>query len=182
MAGESLSDQDLCRVTGATVTMAANFLKRVALPNLFRLGYETMPEEGAPAAHARWIPGYILAHKREIVTAREIGRAYRPLRGKPADLGEAMAMLTDAGWIMSTEGRHDSLRWAVNPAVHRSFEAAATAERDRREQVRQALQAGIGEFTNASPEDLAELLNQGLSIDDAAAQLGISRATAYRWK
>jgi hypothetical protein len=53
MAGTALSDRDLCRVTGPTVTMAANFLKRVVLPNLFRLGYETLPEEGAPAGHAR---------------------------------------------------------------------------------------------------------------------------------
>jgi transposase len=36
--------------------------------------------------------------------------------------------------------------------------------------------------TNVSPADLNELLNQGLSIEVAAAQLGISRATAYRWK
>ena len=36
------------------------------------------------------------------ITAREIGRAYRPLRGKPLEIDEAMAVLIDAGWASSS--------------------------------------------------------------------------------
>jgi len=38
--------RDLYQVAGPTVTMAAIFLRRIMLPNLFRLGFETLPEEG----------------------------------------------------------------------------------------------------------------------------------------
>ena len=71
----------------------------------------------------------------------------------------------------------------MNPAVHHNFAVAAQAEKERREQVREALQACIGELaSSATPPALNELLAQGASLEDAAAQLGISRATAYRWK
>jgi hypothetical protein len=122
-------------VTGPNVTTAAAFLRRVALPNLFRLGFETMPEEGAPAEHARWLAGYILAHQSETITAREIGRAYRPLRGKPLETDHAMAVLCDASWATPTEGRHDGARWTINPAVHHQFASAAALERKRCERV-----------------------------------------------
>jgi Protein of unknown function (DUF3987) len=132
MRGEALSDRDLCRVTVPTVTAAATFLRRIALPNLFRLGYETIPEEGQPAAHVRWLAGYILAHQSEQIRAREIGRVYRPLRGKPQETAEIMAVFCDAGWATVTDTRHDSLCWRINPAVHGRFKEAAEAERKRR--------------------------------------------------
>ena len=125
----------------------------------------------------------ILAHRAEYITASEIGRAYRPLRGKPAGIGEAMAVLNDAGWTRPVESRHDGARWAINPAAYKVFAAAAAAERDRRAQVRQAIKTQVADFVvDARPEDLADLLQQGLSIEAAATQLGISRATAYRWR
>jgi hypothetical protein len=183
IAGERLSGEDLCRVTGATVTMAATFLKRIVLPNLFRLGFETLPENGAPAGHARWIAGYILAHKVDTITARTIGRVYRPLRGKPAEISEAMAVLVDASWARSSEGRHDSAAWAINPAVHQIFETAAQAEKARREHVKAAMEIDIAQHvTGANPELLKKALALGMSIEDAAEKLKISRATAFRWK
>jgi hypothetical protein len=132
---ETLAGRDLCQITGPTVTRAATFLRRIALPNLFRLGFETLPEEGAPVAHARWIAGYILAHQSDHITAREIGRAYRPLRGKPLEVDQAIAVLCDASWAIPSEGRHDGARWRVNPAVHVRFAAAAAHEKKRRETV-----------------------------------------------
>jgi Protein of unknown function (DUF3987) len=73
--GENLDHATVCRLAVPTVTAASTYIRRVVLPNLFRLGYETMPEEGLPASHVRWIAGYILAHKFEQIRAREIGRA-----------------------------------------------------------------------------------------------------------
>jgi hypothetical protein len=146
MAGEVLAGLDLCRITGPTVDAAAMFLRRVALPNLFRLGFETLPEEGAPTAHARWIAGHVLAHKLERVIARDIGRAYRPLRGKALETEQAMAVLCDAGWSRRIEGRHDSPRWAINPAIHTRFEQTAAAERDRRQRVLKSIRAAVADL------------------------------------
>ena len=99
--GMAPTDRDLCRVTGPTVAMAAIFLRRIALPNLFRLGFETVPEEGA--SHARWLAGHILAHQVQDITAREIGRAYRPLRGRPGDIAWTMDILADAAWVVPAD-------------------------------------------------------------------------------
>jgi hypothetical protein len=146
MAGAALADEDLCRIIGPTVDAAAMFLRRVALPNLFRLGFETLPEEGAPTAHARWIAGHVLAHKLERVIARDIGRAYRPLRGKALETEQAMAVLCDAGWSRRIEGRHDSPRWSINPAIHARFEQTAAAERDRRQRVLKSIRAAVADL------------------------------------
>jgi hypothetical protein len=144
--GEAIEARDLCQVTGPTVTASATFLRRVALPNLFRLGFETLHEEGAPSAHARWLAGYILAHQAETITAREIGRAYRPLRGKTLEIDQAMAVVCDAGWSAPAEGRHDGARWAINPAVHSWFAKAAAQEKERRAAVMQAIQTKVAEL------------------------------------
>lgn len=144
--GAHLEPRDLCHVTGATVTTAATFIRRIALPNLFRLGFETVPEEGAPVAHARWIAGHVLAHQSDHITARDIGRAYRPLRGKAADTEQAMAVLCDAGWAARAESRVDGPRWAVNPAAHRMFAPAAAAERKRRHEVMSRLNETVAEL------------------------------------
>ena len=141
-SGSEITNPDLCRVAGATVTMAATFLRRIALPNLFRLGFETLPEAGSPATHARWIAGHVLAHGLDNVTASKIGRVYRELRGKPALIAEAMAILVDSGWARRGAGRHDSVCWEINPAVHARFAAAAETERTRREGVRTSCAKG----------------------------------------
>jgi hypothetical protein len=145
--GSQPEPRDFCRVTGPTVTAAATFLRRIALPNLFRLGFETMPEEGAPTAHARWLAGYILAHQAEHISTREIGRAHRPLRGKAPEIEQAMAVLCDAGWATpAAQHRHDGARWAVNPAVHTIFARAAAAEKQRREHVLAAIRNRVSEL------------------------------------
>ena len=131
--------RDRYTANGPTVTKAGTFIRRIVLPNLFRLGFETMPETGAPDAHARWIAGHVLAHRLGQISARDIGRAYRPLRGKAEDIALAMAVLVDAGWARLAEGRHDGMRWDVNPAVHTVFAQAAAAEKARREAVMAAL-------------------------------------------
>ena len=110
--------------------MAATFLRRIALPNLFRLGFETMPEEGAAAGHARWIAQHILAHGAATITSSEIGRVYNNLRGKVTEIVAAMEVLADTGWVRPADTR--KLPPQVNPAVHVDFAAAAAAEKARR--------------------------------------------------
>lgn len=181
--GTTMPSGDLCCVPGTTVTRAATFLRRIALPNLFRLGFETMPEEGASAAHSRWLAGYILAHRSEVVTAREIGRAHRSLRGKPTEIDQAMGVLCDAGWAAPAEGRYDGARWTINPAVHAHFAEAAKIEKDRRDRAVRAIGDDLTDLMGGSSiEDFADLIRQGETIEGAAEQLGISRRTAFRWK
>jgi hypothetical protein len=142
-ASAAVAPSDQLRVPGSTVAMAARFLRRIVLPNLFRLGFETMPEEGLPAAHARWAAGHILAHGLERITARDIGRVYRDLRGKRAEAELAMSVLEDAGWVQREACRADSASWAINPGLHTKFSAAAVAERDRREAVRELIREKV---------------------------------------
>jgi Protein of unknown function (DUF3987) len=146
MQGEQLDSATICRLTGPTVAAAAAYIRRIVLPNLFRLGYETMPEEGLPASHARWIAGYILAHRSEQIRAREIGRAYRALRGKPQEIIDIMGVLSDAGWAIPANTRVDSACWRVNPAVHGRFKEAAEAEAKRRETVRELIRKKVSEL------------------------------------
>ena len=141
--GSAPSPEDICRVAGTTVTMAATFLRRIALPNLFRLGFETMPEEGAAAGHARWIAQHILAHGLADIRARDIGRACKDLRGRPVEIAAAMEVLVDTGWVQAVETRRDSLHWAVNPAVHVDFADAAAAEKARRSAVVELIKAKV---------------------------------------
>jgi hypothetical protein len=102
-----------------------------------------MPEEGVPAAHARWLAGHLLAHSLERITARDIGRVYRDLRGKRPEAELAMSVLEDAGWVQREAGRADSASWAINPRLHTKFSAAAAAERDRREAVRELIRRKV---------------------------------------
>lgn len=132
LRGAEIAIEDICRVPGTTVTMAATFLRRIALPNLFRLGFETMPEEGAAAGDSRWIAQHILAHGIAAITSSEIGRVYRDLRGKVNEITMAMDVLVDAGWVRTADARKDGRRWVVNPAVHVTFAVAAAAEKARR--------------------------------------------------
>ena len=143
--GASPSDRELCRVTGATVTMAATFLRRIALPNLFRLGFETLPEEGAPAAHARWIAGHILAHGAQDITAREIGRAYSALRGKPGENRRAMDILVDAGWaVPANPQRRPAL--GDQPGGSRAFRRSCGTGEARRAAVGEAIKTKVGDL------------------------------------
>lgn len=145
--GEVLDQRTLHEVPGPVVTRAATFIRKIVLPNLYRLAFETIPEEGTAQSAARWIAGHMLAHKSEKITAREIGRAYRPLRGKAEETAQAMAVLDDASWTRPVAGRqHDSAVWEVNPLVHTVFATAAAHEKDRRARVIEALKQKVSDL------------------------------------
>lgn len=145
--GEQLTTRDLQCATSEATMRAANFMRHILLPNLMRLGFETMPDGGTGQVHARWIAGYLLSGKARAVTQHEIGRAYRDLRGVPKETEQAMAILEDAGWVRrSASGRHDSIKWEVNPVIHTRFAKAAAMERERRAAARKAIRKAINEF------------------------------------
>lgn len=135
IGGEALEPRDIVGIRSETATRAAALIRKVVLPNLLRLGFETLPD-GKEQANARWIAEHILANKLTHITARDVGRAFRPLRGKLLEIAASMDVLTHAGWTLQTEARADGLRWKINPAVHTRFAAAAAAEKARRRAVR----------------------------------------------
>ncbi|MCK6553317.1 DUF3987 domain-containing protein [Candidatus Binatia bacterium] len=104
--------------------------------------------------HARWIAGHILAHALERISARDVGRAYRELRGDGRRIAATMAQLEVVGWVTpidTTRGPFPS-KWAVNPQVHTRFAARAAAERRRREAVRRQVAEAVAEL-GLTPED-----------------------------
>ena len=93
-------------------------------------------------AHARWIAGYVLTRNSPLtsITAREIGRVYRQLRGEPALIAATMEHLHHAGWVQRDPERpHTKDAWLVNPAIYKAFAEQAAMERVRREENRRRL-------------------------------------------
>jgi hypothetical protein len=132
------------KVTLATTTveMAANFIRRVVAPSIFAL-YRELGLEGDP--HVRWIAGHILAHKFEQISARDVGRGYRELRGDLPGIVRAMELLEHAGWVVG-DGHPKRPSWVVNPRVHQAFAERAGTEREHRRRIQGLLRTSIDEL------------------------------------
>ena len=81
------------------------------------------------------IASYILAHKLERLTNRDIQRGGRTLRNLGRQEIEVIFHHLDAlGWIDRIPGPRPNSpsHWAVNPVVHSKFAARAAAEAERR--------------------------------------------------
>lgn len=83
------------------------------------------------------VAGYILAHKLETVTNRDVQRGDRTMRGlEHPEIRRIFEQLDALGWLTQKPGKRptDPSHWRVNPAVHKLFaDRAATEERRRRE-------------------------------------------------
>lgn len=104
--------------------------------------YGTVMAKGQDDDDVRWVAGYILTRSLSTITAREIGRAYRSLRGTEnrAKLMSVMATLATQDWVKPT--REPRGVWNVNPAVHDGrFDAAKVAETERRDAVKMKIAA-----------------------------------------
>lgn len=121
------------------------------LPHSVRFFDELLPGE-RDTDDARWIAGYILTQKTTEITAREIYRAYRPLRRDKNIIPMVMAKLSIGGWVEDIDQkRKDSLRWAVNPKVHEKFGAMAEQEKRRREAEKRRIADAV-KFIQATKE------------------------------
>jgi len=89
------------------------------------------------------IAQHILAHGTATITSSEIGRVYRDLRGKTAEIAATMEILIDTGWVQPADTRKDGRRWVVNPAVHVDFAGAAAEEKARRAAVVEAIKVKV---------------------------------------
>jgi hypothetical protein len=85
------------------------------------------------------VAGYILAHKLECITNRDVQRGDRSMRNLTRRETDAIFEQLDAlGWITRTPGPRpsDPPHWIVNPAVHQKFAERGKAEAERRERER----------------------------------------------
>ena len=122
-------------ISTATAKRAAGFLHGFLLPHAvaFYAGVLGLSNE-----HDRLtsIAGYILAHKLERITNRDVQRGDRTMRSlERRDIESVFDQLDALGWISRTPATRptDPTHWRVNPAVHGKFAERALAERQRRE-------------------------------------------------
>jgi hypothetical protein len=132
-------------ISAATAESVSRLMIGYLLPHAARLYAEIGDRQ---LDHSRWIAGYILTRPQlGRITARDVGRAYRELRGDARAISDAMEALTLAGWVTPIEmGRPGSplARWQINPAVHVTFAARAATEKARRQRERDRIAAAVG--------------------------------------
>ena len=88
------------------------------------------------------VADYILAHKLERITNRDVQRGDRSMRNLKRRETEAIFEQLEAlGWVTRTPGpRHsDPPHWVVNPVVHQKFAERAEAEKKRRAREREMI-------------------------------------------
>ena len=129
----------------STIERACNFIMRVVVPSTFRFHTE-VGTSGGQESHARWVAGYILSRKLEALTARDVGRAYREIRGQKAEIIMTMDTLDHAGWVQPDPSKPKDTAWLVNPRVHECFSERAAVEKARREAARDQIKASIAEL------------------------------------
>jgi len=130
-------------VSGATAERAMRFMLMFILPHALRFYDEFFRDVEVVGTDARWIAGYILAHKLDRITARDLKRVYTNLNGSDDRCKAAMRVLADCRWVGEPEQRRigggEGLYWAVNHRVHVLYAERAIAEKTQRE----ATKAGI---------------------------------------
>lgn len=124
-------------ITADTARRVADFMHYFLLPHAcsFYVGMLGLSDD-----HERLtaVAGYILAHKLDRITNRDVQRGDRTMRGlERQDIDGVFEQLDALGWISQSTGPRPSSppRWVVNPAVHRLF--AKRAEREAAERAKQ---------------------------------------------
>jgi hypothetical protein len=145
LEGKKPDNADMLALKTATVEMAARFILGIVVPSTFRFHAE-IGTGGPSEAHARWVAGYILSRGLSGITARDVGRAYREIRGNAAEIRATMDTLDHAGWVIPDEERPRGAAWKINPKIHKLFAERAAAEKKRRDTVREQLKVSIAEL------------------------------------
>ena len=114
----------------------AGFMLQILLPHLLRANAIMLSSE--QTGHAAWIAGYILTHRLETISVRDIVRSYKALQAPEMrrELNSVMDSLSHVGWCEPEQPGNPVkgvTSWMVNPAVHARFAEQAARERERRE-------------------------------------------------
>jgi hypothetical protein len=134
-------------ITEDTAARVARFMLEIVLPHLLR-AHRAMFDTSQQTTHAEWIAGHILAERLDLITSRDVVRAYRALKAPESrdELGSVMAQLTLYDWLepqVPTNAVKPVNVWRVNPAVHDVFAKRGAEERARRETARAELAAHL---------------------------------------
>ncbi len=129
-------------VTEATAQRVAAFLHHFLLAHAIAFYSGVL---GLSDDHDRLtaIAGYILTHKLDRITNRDVQRGDRTMRGlKEHEIRPLLEQLAALGWLDRIDPPRPSSppHWQVNPAVHQKFADRAAAEAQRRHAARETIQ------------------------------------------
>jgi Protein of unknown function (DUF3987)/Bifunctional DNA primase/polymerase, N-terminal len=86
------------------------------------------------------VAGYVLAHKVEELTPRDIQRGTWSMHGlKRRDVEGVLEQLEGLGWVSRIPGPRQVLHWIVNPKVHERFAERAAKEITQRKAARELM-------------------------------------------
>jgi uncharacterized protein DUF3987 len=125
-------------VTGDTAKRVAEFMQRFLLPHALAFYSGVL---GLADDHDRLaaVAGYILAHKLERITNRDIQRGDGTMRKlTDRDTEQVFEQLDALGWVVRAIGARAPC-WVVNPVVHMLFADRATKEEERRARARELI-------------------------------------------
>jgi Protein of unknown function (DUF3987) len=131
-------------VSAQTAQRVADFLHRFLLPHAVAFYNDML---GLSDDHDRLmaVVGYILAHKLEKMTSRDVQRGDRTMRGlERRDIERIFDQLEALGWVWRERRRSDSLFAVINPEVHRRFRDHAEREAARRQRERALIARLLG--------------------------------------
>jgi hypothetical protein len=130
----------------ATARRVADFLHKFLMPHAFAF-YAGMLDLSDDHERLAAVAGYILAHKLERVTNRDVQRSLRSMRGlKQREIEGVFEQLDSLNWLTRIPGPRPSLppHWLVNPEVHRLFTERAERETAERARLRELITDAAG--------------------------------------
>lgn len=134
-------------VDANTARRVSDFLHRFLLRHAFAFYSGTL---GLSDDHDRLtsIAGYILTHKKTVMTNRDVQRGDRLMRGlTDREIRPLFEQLATLGWLEMEPNPRPTLppRWRVTPAVHVKFADRMQTEAQRRTAAKEAVAWSLGE-------------------------------------
>jgi hypothetical protein len=151
-------------VTEDTARRVADFMHRFLLPHALAF-YGGVLDLSDGHDRLAAVAGYILAHKLERLTNRDVQRGDRTMRGlSKRDMEAVFDQLDALGWInrVAAPRPADPPHLIVNPLVHTRFGKRAKQEAARRKAFREVISAKAAQGNR----DRAELEDDDASTDD----------------
>jgi Protein of unknown function (DUF3987) len=126
-------------ISGETAERVRKLMVEFLLPHQIKFYADYFRDANSGDKTALWVAGYILAHRRDKVSQREILKNFDT---NPRTLAAAMERLNEANWITGVDVNvaKRSTTWTVSPLVHERFAEQAERERQRRARVREQIQ------------------------------------------
>jgi hypothetical protein len=94
------------------------------------------------------VAGYILAHKKDKITNRDLKRGDKTMRKvQTQEMATLFEQLEAYGWLDRVQGPYQKspVHWEVNPVVHVKFAERAKSESERRAQAREIIAETLGQ-------------------------------------